>query len=299
MATAERAPKSGQVYSVRWQGPDGPQHQYVAGRKAANLVADMTGGRVYACTVPYTTQGLADFGNRRVLQQVRTPPRVPVVEGEIWRPIPGVSEAWVSTLGRVARLRGPLTLSRHKGSGPLRVEMAWGRKEPGKQVKTRNFGVAQLVLETFAQPVEGPGWMVAYRDGDDTNVALENLYWRRAVKYLPRSERPQKAGKPKPAPPPPLGEGLRRSLSFNGAWAAADRAVSKALPRHVRDDVISDMVVAHLAGELELDAITTAAGAQFVRAHYRQFGSLKTVSLDAPIPGTDGLRLLDTLEATP
>ena len=87
---------------------------------------------------------------------------------------------------------------------------------------------------------------------------------------------------------------MRTALAFNAAWAAADAAVPTRLPPHVRDDVISEMVVAQLAGELAASECRRRAP-EYVKAYNRMFDSFKTVSLDAPMHGNDDLSLIDVL----
>jgi hypothetical protein len=140
--------------------------------------------------------------------------------------------------------------------------------------KPFNVRVGRAVLSVFVRPVESRRWLVGYRDGDQANPVLANLFWRDSC-GTSRKDGP--------------------SMSFDAAWIAANRVVNRALPAHIRDDVVSDIVVAHLSGELAADQITAAIGQQYVRAHFRKFGTMGTVSLDQPMGGEDGLRLIDRL----
>ncbi|WP_312222544.1 hypothetical protein [Rhizobium rhizoryzae] len=73
-----------------------------------------------------------------------------------------------------------------------------------------------------------------------------------------------------------------------------NKAVSRALPRFVRDDVIGAMSLAVMEGQLLVENIDKEA-AKFLRSYNREFDQFKTVSLDAPLAGTDGLTLMDSL----
>lgn len=93
----------------------------------------------------------------------------------------------------------------------------------------------------------------------------------------------------------PVRDELRKAaLLKNDLFSAAERAVPKSLPRWIRDDVVSDIVLAILEGALSIEQVAARAKG-FIAAHYRSFASLDTLSLDAPIPGTDGLTYLDRL----
>ena len=94
-----------------------------------------------------------------------------------------------------------------------------------------------------------------------------------------------------------IGELRKAELMKNDIYAAASRAVPAYLPRWIRDDVISDIVLGTLEGAIAAESIQTKAK-EFVRAHLRNFVDLKTVSLDATIPGADGLTYLDRLADT-
>lgn len=92
----------------------------------------------------------------------------------------------------------------------------------------------------------------------------------------------------------PIGERFRTALTQNDIYAAINRAVPLRLPAHVRDDVLGEMVLAVLEGELDLDAVPAKAR-EYLRRYDRASERWKLVSLDAPIAGTDDLRLNDTL----
>lgn len=72
--------------------------------------------------------------------------------------------------------------------------------------------------------------------------------------------------------------------------------VPATLPMDVRDDVISDILMALYDGEFPVAAIETE-GKKFVGRHFAKREWFSTLSLDAPVPGMDGTTYLDRLEA--
>ncbi|MER8567532.1 hypothetical protein NKH85_16240 [Mesorhizobium sp. M0924] len=78
-------------------------------------------------------------------------------------------------------------------------------------------------------------------------------------------------------------------------YRLVSRAVSSGLPRFVRDDVMSSMILAVLEGKLLLENVASSAKSYLAR-HNREYDSFKTLSLDAPMGGAD-LRRIDLLEA--
>ncbi|QKD03496.1 hypothetical protein EB235_20005 [Mesorhizobium loti R88b] len=78
-------------------------------------------------------------------------------------------------------------------------------------------------------------------------------------------------------------------------YRVVSRAVSSALPRFMRDDVIASMLLAVLEGKLLLDHVG-ARMKDYVTGYNREYDTFKTLSLDAPMGGTD-LRRIDLLEA--
>lgn len=79
-----------------------------------------------------------------------------------------------------------------------------------------------------------------------------------------------------------IGEALNEALGKNHLYHNAQNAVSSRLPPHVRDDVISEIILAVLEGDLAEADISKHAG-KFLAAHYKmhptKFGP---ISLDAP-----------------
>lgn len=84
------------------------------------------------------------------------------------------------------------------------------------------------------------------------------------------------------------------TLSQNAIYAKVSSVVSRGLPDYMRDDVIGEMLLAVLEGSLLMGRID-AECARFVRAYNRMFDQFGTISLDAEIPGTDGLTYADRL----
>lgn len=79
-------------------------------------------------------------------------------------------------------------------------------------------------------------------------------------------------------------------------WHRLERAINRALPQHIRDDVIGTMALAVLEGRLLVEKIESAARA-FVTAYNRDNRVYEDLSLDAPIPGMDGMTYMDRLAA--
>lgn len=128
------------------------------------------------------------------------------------------------------------------------------------------------------------------------DVEASRAYCRKKRAAKAAVRRMQTAHKSSAKVTKPLGAPSSTVLYQNAIYAAAHAAVPRGLPSDIRDDVISEIVVAVLCGDI-LESEIAASAKRFVTAFYRQFDRFKTISLDAPIPGTDGLRLIDTLEA--
>lgn len=93
---------------------------------------------------------------------------------------------------------------------------------------------------------------------------------------------------------PPLGEVLKAALSQDALYAAAAGAVPRTMPDHVRDDIISEIVIAVLEGDMTVADISDNVK-RFVTAYWSGRDFHRTVSLDATISGTDNLRLGDII----
>ncbi len=94
----------------------------------------------------------------------------------------------------------------------------------------------------------------------------------------------------------PIGTGFRRKLLQNEIVAAVSAALPRYLEPDMRDEVMQNMVLAVLEGSLSIDDTVGSAG-KYIGMYRRQYGRYGTVSLDAPLSGTDDLRLIDTLAA--
>lgn len=88
---------------------------------------------------------------------------------------------------------------------------------------------------------------------------------------------------------------LQRSLSQNELYAAVDRAVSRALPPHLRDEIRSEMIVAVLEGDLAEHEITSQVARDFVTAYHRNAGTWAVRSMDAPSHHGEGRTLHETI----
>lgn len=85
------------------------------------------------------------------------------------------------------------------------------------------------------------------------------------------------------------------TISRSDLLTTINSIVPHGLPEHIRADVCQEMIVDILCGELAL----SDAAVKMRRYIGRAWGdSYKVVSLDAPIRGTDNLRLIDTIEDT-
>lgn len=84
------------------------------------------------------------------------------------------------------------------------------------------------------------------------------------------------------------------TLSPDEVFKLVNKAVSRAIPRFVRDDVMADMCLAILEGKLFIENIGKEA-AKFLAAHNRAFDHFKTISVDTVI--SEGVTILDTLTA--
>lgn len=76
----------------------------------------------------------------------------------------------------------------------------------------------------------------------------------------------------------------------DNVYKIVNKVVSAALPKHMRDDVIAEILLAVLEGKLLLDQIGQRVK-DFVRDYNREYDTFKTLSLDEVIPGTNTSRL--------
>ena len=96
---------------------------------------------------------------------------------------------------------------------------------------------------------------------------------------------------------PPLGEVSKQALMQNELYATAAGALPGGLPNFVRDDVISEMVLAVLEGRLTVAAVAGQAK-RFLSAHYANYQNRAFVSLDVVKPGRK-VAWVETLAAEP
>jgi len=82
--------------------------------------------------------------------------------------------------------------------------------------------------------------------------------------------------------------------------AAVDAAVSKTIPEIIRQDVCQDLILAVLEGEVAMEALA-GSSERYVKAVFRRYPTkYGPLSLDAPLPWSDGGRSLhDTLANSP
>jgi hypothetical protein len=163
-------------------------------------------------------------------------------------------------------------------------EFKFGVAHVAERLKIAKDAAACWLYQWHAPKVEGSRFWGWY-DEEEFEAVIAHLKG-------PRPAAPPKAKKFKLAEQPEL---HHKSLKANALYAAADAAVSRSLPAHIRADVISQMVLDVLEGWLDLANLKTFAK-DYVRKLDRESGRWNTVSLDAPIPGTDDLRLIDTLD---
>ncbi|MBE0563629.1 MAG: hypothetical protein IH622_22815 [Ochrobactrum anthropi] len=93
---------------------------------------------------------------------------------------------------------------------------------------------------------------------------------------------------------PPLGEYMKRALLAEPIYAQVHKIVPYKYPRDVRDDIIMEIVLAILEGTHTVESAAKNLS-KFVPGHHRD--SFKQVSMDAPVAGTDNLRIGDRIAA--
>ena len=79
----------------------------------------------------------------------------------------------------------------------------------------------------------------------------------------------------------PLGEAFRARLSENALYSAVRSAIPEHLNPIARDDIAADMMLAVLEGQLDLGDLKSRAK-EFTRQHWKMFGTIGVISLDAP-----------------
>ena len=102
--------------------------------------------------------------------------RIPIFEGEEWKPIPGYPDYSVSNLGRVAsdqhRERRIMRPDVSK-DGYLRVQL----HRDGSSPRGDRLLVHRLVLQTFVGPAPQPDTQACHLDGNPSDNRISNLRW--------------------------------------------------------------------------------------------------------------------------
>ncbi len=202
------------------------------------------------------------------------------IPGEEWRPVPG-RRAEVSNMGRVTGAAGQLLSTRPHHSGGRQVDLV--RTDDGRKALHK---VAVLVARAFKPHI--PPLQIGYLNGDPDDARAENLVPKGMAERATaeRTVRVNRTGNLRAA----SGEGLR--IRRNELWAAADAACPTYIEEDVRDDLISDMVIMVMEGR----AATMPDALRMARYAYNDMMSVyRQRSIDAPISGTEGLTMLETL----
>jgi hypothetical protein len=221
------------------------------------------------------------IGLHRSAQAVAAAP-LTHIPGERWRPIAGLEHYAVSDRGRVASGARLMRQLLNRGGRPT----VW----LSKAGRATSRAAAALLLEAFGPAKPSNAYVVGHQDDNKLNVALENLLW-----VVRRGHPGRRDAVAAPcARCLPLGERLKASLARDPIWAAADAALSRNLRPDIREDVIANMILAHLEGALPLQAFPSRAS-EFVRGHNRLYSTAGRVSLDQNVPGADGLRIGDLI----
>ena len=112
-----------------------------------------------------------------------------ILSAEKWRTLTGYDDYAVSNHGRVRRetpkrgaVVGAILTPKHIHGG-LYVNLPGlpQRYRPYGRSISGNISVGRLVAYAFHGVPTGPGYVVSYRDGDETNVDAANVYWRYRV----------------------------------------------------------------------------------------------------------------------
>lgn len=211
-------------------------------------------------------------------------------EGEEWRDIPGLAYS-VSNMGRVANSNGDLMSLVLNPRNRYHVCL----NDPARRARRYTALVSRLVLAAFKPELNAR--QAAYLNGDIADIRPENLVPRRTSA---RVDGPTSVSQPGPqrgrntsgrdlAP-------ARGSVPyFDPIWAEASAACPKDMDEHVREDLISDMVMLFMEGR----AHDMPAALKLARREYNQrMGVWKERSLDAELTASSGFKLLDLLSDT-
>lgn len=229
------------------------------------------------------------------LQRMRNPklPRVEI-EGEVWKSLPDYGVE-VSSLGRVYSVRAETLLKPARMPGSVRDSV---RVRLSSGVYQRII-IDRLMASAFGtfSPSDARGWLpdeeAALRAARTRQQAIDTIPTRSWRAIEARAARlGVKLGSSAPAAGAPVKGSVPHA---NPLWSSAHAVVPRNLPEDVRDDLISSMVLLHLEGAAgDMQAALKLA----VRERNRVMGAYRECSIDAIVPGTDGLRLIDRLPST-
>lgn len=229
---------------------------------------------------------ISSWRTRLKFSRPLSPIMVPL-DGERWTPIPGY-RAQLSNMDRVASSRGALLKPKILyGSEIYRLTNDAGKAE-FTRFKTIKYRMGLIPKSAL---LDADAWT----EQEDAALRLASCA-KEAQHYIPsRSARSIEKRKMRLGlvwkynrswTPPPKRE--------NGAalYRKAMEAVPRGIPQDMRDDLINDIVVLILEGR----AKTVPEALKLAKTeHNRLIGAFKERSLDAPLPGFDDLKLIDTL----
>ena len=205
-------------------------------------------------------------------------------DGEEWAEIPG-SPSIVSNMGRVATGDGHLMSTVVTAHGGHQIPIMLD----GRRVTCR---VGKLVLMAFRPELTLKRARRLNGDlGDDT---LGNFVSYRTFKETVHTDAP-----PRPARGNLAGKSLgpaRGSLPYlEPMYAEARKVVPAGIDDHIREDLISDMVVAVMEGRAD----TMRKAFKLARREYNEvMGVWREKSIDVALPGTENFTLLDVLSVS-
>ncbi len=87
------------------------------------------------------------------------------------------------------------------------------------------------------------------------------------------------------------------ALNRDAMYVSARSVIPRHLPKHVQDDAIQAIVLAMCEGQIEVGDIPLGKVKTFVGAAWGLMDGRSHVSIDEVIPGTDNLRLGDTIDS--
>lgn len=94
----------------------------------------------------------------------------------------------------------------------------------------------------------------------------------------------------------PLGEALKSSLAQNEIYRAVNKAIPASVRGIARDDIAADMMLAVLDGSCAVADLPSRAK-DFIKQHWKLFGTIGTVSLDQPAFAGSQTPLIETISA--